>query len=150
MNLLNDLWAFVTGPIYAIIGSTASLVSLAITIWVLINVRNIKSHYVRAIRVPDLLKKLKTHTRLLSELMNDYGVSRDQIRREIAQCEVTLRSLHGKIDSQSRKEISSLIKTVQSYDWRAQDRDALYNILIGLEKLETRIALLKQDSEVER
>lgn len=148
--MLAEIWSFLIGPIYSTIASTASLVGLGVTIWVLINVRNIRNSYIFAIRVPDLLKQLKTHTKKLSEHMNDFDGLYNQIRLEIALIEEVLRSLRGKLDRRARTSVDALLKLIKAYDWKARDKNALDEIYIELKKLETRIDYLRQDSEVER
>ena len=53
------------------IGSIASLVGLALTIWVAMAVRRIKARFMITARVPDLAKSLRQHATKLSGFLSD-------------------------------------------------------------------------------
>ena len=94
-------------------GSWASILSLALTLWILIAVRKLRSQYVFKGTVPKLVEKLSTHSSQISSYLNDYKGSKSQIDLEIARTEVVLQSLKRQLPRRHRKPVNSLLRSIK-------------------------------------
>ena len=83
-------------------GSWASIVSLAVTFGVLLNVRQLRHIYIYKGRGRELIKNLKQHRTNLSTFLTDFESSAGEFRRELPAIESTLRSLEDKFSYLSR------------------------------------------------
>jgi hypothetical protein len=149
-TIIEIILNFLKGEAFSIFGTVASMISLVLTVWVLINVGKIKSYYMFAARVPDLNKQLKQHASEISAYLNDFEGFLPQIQLELAQTEIVLRSLKNKLDRQPKKSATQLLKVLRHYDLNSGDKDGLYSIYVDMRKLESEIEDLQEDLKWER
>ena len=111
--MLDSLSAQVTKITFSDIGNAASLLSLAITIYLFYAVRRIKSFYVFKARVPELTEQLGTHGSKLALLHGDFKDSRELILLELGRTEVKLKSLRRKkIGRPTKKSVNEVLRLI--------------------------------------
>jgi hypothetical protein len=144
---MDDIVKFLgTSEWFVALVNITSLIGFLLTIWVLFDVRNIKSYYVFKVRVPQHVKKLKKYAANLSEYMNDFEGMLPQVEMELASIEVELESLRRKLDRKPGRPVDQLLRDVKAYN-KAQTKDikALRRIHIDLHKAVTRIEEIQED-----
>jgi hypothetical protein len=127
------------------VGSAASIVSFAITLYLLYAVRKIKSFYVFKARVPELTEQLKEHASKLADLHRDFKESREQVLLEIGKAGVTLKSLKKKVGRPTKKSISVVIKLIDDYNPHNQTPSYLWKIYVELQKVIQEIISVQSD-----
>lgn len=147
--MFDAIRSFLQSDLYFIVGNLASILSLIVTIFVLINVREIKRSHVFMVRLPDLRKQLRHHSREISRYMQDLETSRPEIRVEIGRAEVTLNSLKGKVPRTSRSSITKVLTVVKSVDVSKAGIDDILEVYAELIKIEEELKNIQADFESE-
>lgn len=131
------------------ISNIASVVGLALTLWVALNVRKIKNHYLLTARVPELSRKLSQHRRQLCKYLNDAEANRHQIEEELAAAKATAQSLEAKLTGRHRESIKLLLKAIREQERQLTTETgtrAIYRRIVHVsEELENMIEDLKWD-----
>lgn len=142
--LANELW-------FVALVNLISIVGFVITLWVLIDVKNIKSYYVFKGRVPQHTKKLKGHAKNLVGYMNDFEGMLPEIELELVSVEVELESLAKKLDRKSRRSIDELLTGIGAYV-KEPDKDVgkLRNIHRDLHRVIEHVEAIQQDLNWEK
>lgn len=142
-ELLFAVRELLTSELFNIIVDVLSVFGFVITIFILIEIRKIKKHYVFLGRVPDLVKLLKRHQSNIVEYMNDIDGFLPQILEELTRTEVVLNSLKNKVDNPARESIKNLVKLINIYS--PGDEDSLRSIYLGMVKIGDELTYLYQD-----
>lgn len=103
------------GSWYSAIGTTASLVSLLLTGFVLWSLRRIRRHYIFTARSPDLIDRLGKHASEISTYLNDPEGFESETSLEFAKMEATLLSLQRVTTGSNRRPIRSLLETIRNH-----------------------------------
>lgn len=101
-------------------------------------------------RVPQLVEKLKDNSSALSNHLNEFESSRQQIALGLADTEIVLQSLKKKVRGHQRKLIASLVKLIRTYDHYEDGPDDLWGIYIEIHKVITMVENLREDLKWER
>jgi hypothetical protein len=117
------------------IAEIASILSLAVSAKVLYDVMKLRHIYLFKARVPELTDKLSAQASKISEFLNAFSSSGDQIAVELAHTEVLLGSLSGKASGNIKSSGRSVLKLVKSYS-KTADQDSLRKIYVELRKLD--------------
>lgn len=96
------------------ISNIASLLGLAIAVYLILNARYLRNRYLSILRTPKLLKKLKRIGSNILELIYSDNFDEVKIRTELNIYKSNLKSIHTKLDRSSRKECKVLMKTIDS------------------------------------
>lgn len=96
------------------ISNIASLLGLAIAVYLIFNARYLRNRYLSILRTPKLLKKLKRIGSNILELIYSDNFDEVKIRTELNIYKSNLKSIHTKLDRSSRKECKVLMKTIDS------------------------------------
>lgn len=129
------------------IGSLCSIMGLFLTIWVLARVGRISRRFLFQARFPALKKKITSHCRTLSKLLNSYPDSSTDLVIELQKCHATLKSLKPKIGRPQRSNISSLLKRIKRLSPASAppQKDAIDQVYLGLVLLEGELENLSED-----
>ncbi len=106
--------------------------------------RKIRSYYTFAARAPQLVEKLERHSSNIANYLNDFDAFLPQIQKELAGAEVALNSLKGKLSRQSRQSVILVLKKIRAYE-KSKNRDGLYDIYVGMLKIEQEIKEIQED-----
>lgn len=132
------------------IGSYASIAGLLVTLWILSDLGRIKSRYLFSARVPELARKLRTHSSNLSAMLNDPAANSSQIAEELAAAEVTVTSLSAKVSGVVKKSATSLAKTIRTTQRTGSDVALLRDTYLAMIKLQEELKNLELDLKWER
>src|SRR2546430_1945606 len=102
-------------PSLATLGSVASLLSLILTAYVLIELRRIRSLYLFKARVPDLIGRLSQHSSNLSNYLSDFDNSLPDIVKELAVSEAVMTSLTKKLGGDPLKSVKALLQSTNEF-----------------------------------
>ena len=139
------------------IGSVASIISFLISIYVLVELRQIRQYFLFRVRIPSLLKTLQLYASGMSRGLNNFEESRQEIETMLARCESTLRSLSPKLSGAEKRAANRLANSIrscrQSSWWHVKkvfDREQAWSVYIGLQGVIESIKNLAEDAEWRR
>jgi hypothetical protein len=110
-GLLISLESLSSWETFSKIASVFSVASFGLTLWVLLETRNLRVLYKLRVRGPLLIKDLVKMTSTLSNYLNDYSTSIGQIAQELGKIGVKLKSLEVKLSGAPKRSV----KLVRSY-----------------------------------
>ncbi len=128
-----------------------SIIGFALTIWVLIDVKNIKSYYVFRVRVPQHIEQLQDFASHILDLKNRFEESLDEIDVVLANTDVELESLIKKVNKETQVSLKNLRKQIQEYSATfPRSERQLWEIYIALNKVIGKVSNLQQDQNWEK
>lgn len=107
------------------IGSIASLISLALTIYVVIDLSKIKNRFIFRLGAPNLVKELKKTNETLMRYSSDFENSLMSVHEELIKTDVKLRSFEKRLTTESRESVRQLRQAIENYN---QDKEQLFTI----------------------
>ncbi len=111
---IDEIIKFVNGEYVTAIGIIASILSLIISFFVLINVRRIRRSYLFRARVPELIEKLSNTASSISEQLNYFDGMTVNISKTLGDAEVNLKSLKSKVKGELNKDVKLLLSQIDS------------------------------------
>ena len=133
------------------IGNVASILGIGLSIYLIYNVREIRKSYLFAARAPDLLKRLRSHSSKIKDLLQAFDVSKHEIEAEFARCSPILESLKRKVGRQERKSISAVVQIIAAKkSLFAVPKDAVWDMYTELLRVEEELSNLQKDKQWER
>lgn len=105
-----------------------------LTFYVFLDVRKIKSYYLFAARVPNLLEKLQQNASNISDYLDNFERFSSKIEEELAETEVVVESLSKRIDGDAKKSAHQLIKDIQEYNPKKKNKDAVWEIYLNMRR----------------
>lgn len=140
-------WVFelLSSETFSVLVNVSSVVSFLLTIWVLINVRNIKRNYTFTARAPELVKELSKRTSNILNYRSDFNHNLLEIDRELVRVLVTLDSLEKKVNRSFRKSIVEAKRTIRNYSLSNKDKDGLFGVYLTLVRVVSEIEELQKD-----
>lgn len=102
----------VSGEFTAIV-NIVSIIGFFITVFVMINVRQIKGQYTSRIRVPELRVNLEEHTSKIGDLLNDYSNNKHNISLELTRTEPVLQAIKKRLGWTERSKVKESIKIIK-------------------------------------
>ncbi len=98
------------------IASTASIISLGISIWVLILVRNIKTKFLFRVNIDSNATKIKKISSELVSLLGDFVNNKDEIEEKLKIIEVVVKNLNKGTDNQDlSKTFNRVTNSISEY-----------------------------------
>lgn len=131
------------------IGSVASLISLGLTLYIALGIRNIRNNYIFRVRAPEFIRALTKHASTLISFGNDFNDSRQRIDVELATSDVTLRSMQGRMRGQSREAVDNLRALIRAYQQNPNNIDNFYPIYTGMQRVIQEIKELQRELDLE-
>jgi hypothetical protein len=110
------------------LGSYASLISLALTVYIAWNVRNIKNKYIFRIKAPQFVKTLTKRASTLIEYTNDFQNNKREIGDELTLIDVKLKGIQGRMRGESKKAVKDLRARIREYE-REPDNEAKIHLI---------------------
>lgn len=107
------------------VGSIASLISLGLTIYVIIDLSRIKNKYIFRIGAPNFLKELEKTRNTLQGCTINFEESRAVIRKALITIDVKLRVFEKRVSAESRESIKRLRREIANYNG---DKNQIYEI----------------------
>ena len=87
------------------LGSIASILGFVITVSVFFKIRQLYARFLFIARIPEHIEQLRHHRSNLRAQLQNFDVSLDEIRMELAECEANLKSLKRKLQGETRKSV---------------------------------------------
>lgn len=131
-------------------GSLASIISLLLTAFVLLNVREIRTFYVARARLPKLAKRLREHSKKVSECLNDFTRFRTPLVQELAQAEATVQSIHRNLPRSGRASAKPLMVSLRAFDKRNPQEGQAQDCYLGMLRLQEHLKHVAADLDWER
>jgi hypothetical protein len=144
-------------PSLATLGSVASLLSLILTAYVLIELRRIRSFYLFKARVPDLIGRLSQHSSNLSNYLSDFDNSLPDIVKELAVSEAVMTSLTKKLDGDPLKSVKALLQSTNEFrthntklHFLKREKEGLRGIYVEMANVVEVLQQSQEDTKFER
>jgi hypothetical protein len=109
------MWLWVRSLTLSDWGSLASFASLVVTVVVWFSVRNLRTAYLFAARLPELVTRLSKHASTISSQLNSFQQTSQDVPSILGPTQATLQSISRKLPRASRGSVRRLIKQVQAY-----------------------------------
>lgn len=126
------------------LADVASLIGLALTIFVAVSVRRIKNFYVLRARVPDLMKQVGEAASELARLQPQAGASHQEIDLVFVKIEVLLKSLRKKVGRNFRTSIDQVSGGMAGYQ-KTRNAETLWPVYVSIQKLSAELSEHEQD-----
>ena len=98
------------------IASTASIISLGISIWLLVLVKNIKTKFLFRINIDSNATKIKKISSQLVSLLGDFTNNKDEIEEKLKIIEVVVKNLNKGTDNQDlSKTFNRVTNSISEY-----------------------------------
>ncbi|RXJ79852.1 hypothetical protein CRU86_02445 [Aliarcobacter skirrowii] len=98
------------------IASTASIISLGISIWLLVLVKNIKTKFLFRINIDSNATKIKKISSELVSLLGDFTNNKDEIEEKLKIIEVVVKNLNKGTDNQDlSKTFNRVTNSISEY-----------------------------------
>ncbi len=98
------------------IASTASIISLGISIWLLVLVRNIKTKFLFRVNIDSNATKIKKISSELVSLLGDFVNNKDEIEEKLKIIEVVVKNLNKGTDNQDlSKTFNRVTNSISEY-----------------------------------
>ena len=95
------------------IGTIASIISLGVSVFVLIEVRKIKNVYKLRVRGPVIIKELVRYSANLSGYLDEFEDSLPQIADELGKARAKLKYLKKTLSSDTRTSVKRLLRSIE-------------------------------------
>lgn len=97
------------------VGTTSSLISLILTLYIFSSIKKVKDFYNRKITSPRLAKKIKKNISQISESLNNFEDSKNYIKVELGKLEANLKHLSNKLDKNVKLQIKNSLKKINLF-----------------------------------
>ncbi len=145
---INDIMPKVTALLNHL-GSICSILGIILTICILVKLGHIRRHFLFKARFPNLRKKIVEHRKNLSQLLNMFDSSKEQIEIELQKCRANLSNLKSKLSRTSRNDVNKIIKQIKQIKSACNpyyfSKSKVHEIYLSLIFLEQKLENLKQD-----
>ena len=98
----------------SVCGSIASIIGLAITIFVAFGIRSITRDFLFQARVPQLKKKITEHVKAISGLLGNFTANQAEIHLELKRCRANLNNLLPKLGKKEAADVKVIIRKIHS------------------------------------
>jgi hypothetical protein len=144
--------SFITqlAELFTILGFVLSFVSLVISIFVLVNVRNIKNFYRLKVRGPELIKELNKYSSELSASLEDFRSNTSEIRVLLGQSESKLIRLAEMSSGETKKRLKDLRKAVSVCHVTPENKEEVFGIYVEMKKALEEVKDHQKDTGLER
>ncbi len=118
----------------SIAGSAFSIASFVISIFVLWNVRRLRSVYRLRVRGPSLIRELEKSKSKLTTYLNEYVDNIPQIAAELGRVSVKLRSLERKLGREPKRAARRVRLLIDRCEVNAQNEEGVRSLHIEIIK----------------
>ncbi len=95
------------------IASIASIIGLLITIWVLMETKNIRKSFLTKARIPDAIKELESLATNLSKTIPEWETNKQDTLIEIGKCSSILKNIEPKLTASIKKDVTTTLEEFQ-------------------------------------
>jgi len=120
---------------FADIGTVASLLSLAVSIWVLRDVRNIRNAFKLRVRGPVIIKELVRYSSNLSGYLDEFEGSLPQIAEELGKARAKLKYLKKSLSSDTRTSVRRLLKSIEKREITVDNKDGIRRVYVEMNQV---------------
>lgn len=130
------------------IGTLASLLSLAVSIWVLYDVRKIKAGLKLRVRGPVVMKELRKYSATIADYLDQFENSLPQISEEFGKARAKLKYLEKNLPSQTRKSVRKLQRSIEKCDVITENKEGVRRLYVEMNSVLVEITDHQKDLEI--
>lgn len=117
------------------VGNLLSIFSFVLTIFVLLNVRNLRNVYKLKARGPSLLKDLSKSASNISGFLNEYNDFLPQLEEELGRVAVKLSSMKRKLSGGPKRSVKHVLVRIDQCEVNAQNEEHVRRTYIEIIKV---------------
>ncbi len=117
------------------IGTVASIISLAVSIFVLIEVRNIRNAFKLKVRGPVIIKELVRYSSNLSGYLDEFEDSLPQIADELGKARAKLKYLKKSLSSGPKTSVKRLLKSIEKCEITVDNKDGIRRVYVEMNQV---------------
>jgi hypothetical protein len=133
---INAATTYLTQNTTTAVVNVMSILGFFITVYVMIQIRQIKEYYTARIRLPELRNLLQQYASNLGGFLNDYSNNKNMIILEISKTEPVLQAIKKRLGWSERKRVKEAIKIINDHqnghNFDEERVRLLYNSLHGI------------------
>jgi hypothetical protein len=123
------------GTIASIIGTITSIISLGVSIWVLIELRDIRNVAKLRVRGPKIIKELGQCASNLSGFLDEFEDALTQIDDELATAKAKLKYLRKSLPSDTKGSVRRLLKSIEKCEITLDNKEGIRRIYVEMNQV---------------
>lgn len=120
---------------FSTIGTVASIISLAVSIFVLIEVRNIRNAFKLRVRGPVIIRELGRCSSNISGYLVEFEDSLPQIDDELGKATAKLKYLKKSMSSGPKTSVKSLLKSIEKCEVTVDNKDGIRRVYVEMNQV---------------
>jgi hypothetical protein len=117
------------------IGTVASIISLAVSVFVLIEVRHIRNAFKLRVRGPVIIKELGRCSSNISGYLVEFEDSLPQIADELGKATAKLKYLRKSLSSGPKTSVKSLLKSIEKCEVTVDNKDGIRRVYVEMNQV---------------
>lgn len=117
------------------LGTIASIISLGVSIFVLIEVRKIKNAFKLRVRGPVIIKELEAYSSNLSACLDEFEDSLPRIADEFGKSRAKLKYLKQNLSSSPRSSVKRLLKSIEKCEITLDNKDGIWRVYVEMKQV---------------
>jgi len=130
------------------IGTVASILSLAVSIWVLYDVRKIKAGLKLRVRGPVVTKDLRKYCSTISRYLDQFEDFLPQISEEFGKAQAKLKYLEKNLPSETRKSVRNLRKSIEKCEVIIENKEGVRRVYVEMNEVLEEIKDHQKDLQI--
>ena len=147
LSWIKDADSFLTTEAVTAFANLSSIVGLAVTIFVMRTVYQLRRHYDSLVRLPELRAQLELQTSALAELMNDFKGNAENIALELAKLEPVLKAVQRRLPWSEREALKDALTTIARMMYRAPTENLVRDVYRSLHRILGDLEQRERDSK---
>jgi hypothetical protein len=117
------------------LGTIASIISLGVSIFVLIEVRKIRNAFKLRVRGPVIIKELVGYSSNLSAYLDEFEDSLPQIADEFGKARAKLKYLKKNLSSSPKSSVKRLLKSIEKCEITLENKDGIRRVYVEMNQV---------------
>ena len=117
------------------VGTIASILSLAVSIFVLYDVRKIKNSFKIRVRGPAVIKELQAYSFSVNRYLNQFEDFVPQIAEEFGKAQAKLKYLEKSLPVTQKRSIRALRRSIEKCEVLVENRKGVHRVYVEMTKV---------------
>jgi len=130
------------------IGTLASLLSLAVSLWVLYDVRKIKAGFKLRVRGPVVIKELRKYSSTIAGYLDRFEDFLPQISEEFGKAQAKLKYLEKNLPSETRRSVRNLQKSIEKCEVMTENKEVVLRLYFEMNRVLEEITDHQKDLQI--
>src|SRR6185436_13267865 len=117
------------------LGTIASIISLGVSIFVLVEVRHIRNASKLRVRGPGIIRELVRYSSNLSGYLDEFEDSLPQIEDELGKARAKLKYLKKSLSSDTKTSVKRLLKSMGKCEITSDNKDGIRRVYVEMNQV---------------